>query len=324
MKNYNWACIGCGHIANEMAQAMAQSGKQFYCVASRTKSRAAEFAEKHGIARVYDSVDEVFADEKVDIVYLATPHNRHIEHIIKAAQSKKHILCEKAITLNSAELERAVAACDKNGVILAEAMTIYHMPVYREAEKLIAGGALGRLKLIEVNLGSSKDYDMTNRFFNPDLAGGAMLDIGVYALSFARYFMSETPRDVMSAVKLAPTSVDEQAVMLLKNGKNEMASVALSLTAKLPKTAVASFENGYITFENYNRANRATVTFVDGREPVILTSDAERSALTYEIEDMEQAVSGGVNKMLLNLTADVMEIMTNTRAEWGVIYPEEK
>lgn len=324
MKNYNWACIGCGHIANEMAQAMAQKGKIFYCICGRTKSNAVVFAKKYGIERVYNSADEVFADENVDIVYIATPHNRHIEHIIKAANSKKHILCEKAITLNSAELAQAVDACRKNGVVLAEAMTIFHMPVYREVCKYIADGSLGKLKLIEVNLGSNKDYDMTNRFFNPELAGGAMLDIGVYALSFARFFMSETATEVMSAVKLAPTGVDEQAVMLLKNSRDEMASVALSLTAKLPKTAVASFENGYVTFDNYNRENTAVITFVDGREPVTLTSDAALSALTYEIDDMELAVSGGANNMHLDFTVDVMDIMTKTRTKWGVVYPEEK
>ncbi|MBR0413143.1 MAG: Gfo/Idh/MocA family oxidoreductase [Eubacterium sp.] len=324
MRELNWACIGCGHIANEMALAMAQKGRRFYCVAGRTKSNASAFAEKYNIDKVYDCADEVFADEDVDIVYIATPHNRHIEQIIKAANSKKHILCEKAITLNSAELAQAADACRKNGVVLAEAMTIFHMPVYREVCKYIADGSLGKLKLIEVNLGSNKDYDMTNRFFNPELAGGAMLDIGVYALSFVRYFMSENATDIMSTVKLAPTGVDEQAVMLLKNNRDEMASVALSLTAKLPKTAVASFENGYVTFENYNRANTAVITFVDGREPVTLTSNPDLSALTYEIEDMEQAVIGGTNRMHLDYTIDVMDIMTKTRAKWGVVYPEEK
>lgn len=324
MNNYKWACIGCGHIANEMAQAMAQTGRSFYGVFSRTEKNAAEFAEKYNIEKVYAAAEELFSDESVDIVYIATPHNRHIEYILKAAESKKHILCEKAITLNSAELEKAIAACSKNGVILAEAMTIFHLPVYKEVEKYIENGGLGRLKMIEVNLGSNKVYDMKNRFFNPDLAGGAMLDIGVYALSFARYFMSEKPTVIKSEVKLAPSGVDEQAVMLLKNERDEMASVTLSLTARLPRTAVVSFENGYVEFDNYNRSKKAKITFLNGGEPVVITSDSGVSVLAYEIEDMEKAVSKEANTMLLPLTADVMEIMTKTRYEWGVLYPEEK
>lgn len=323
MKTFNWACIGCGHIANETAEAMAETGRRFYGVYSRTPKNAEAFAEKHGIEKVYESADELFADEKIDIVYIATPHNRHIEYILKAAKNKKHILCEKAITLNSDELERAVGACEKHGVILAEAMTVYHLPVFRKVDEYVKSGALGKPKMIEVNLGSNKDYDMKNRFFNPELAGGAMLDIGVYALSFARYYMSEKPCLIESAVKLAPSGVDEQAIMLLANGGGEMASVSLSLTAKLPRAAVVSFENGYVEFENYNRSKRATITFTDGREPVILTDEAESSVLCYEIEDMEKAAEGSENRMLLDFTADVMDIMTRTRNKWGVKYPEE-
>ncbi len=324
MMKYNWACIGCGHIANEMAQAFSEIGKSFLGVYGRTPANDEAFAKRYGISKIYKSADELFSDESVDVVYIATPHNRHIEYIIQAAKHKKHILCEKAITLNSNELALAVKAAEENGVVLAEAMTVYHMPVYTEAEKYIKSGKLGRLKLIEVNLGSNKDYDMKNRFFNPELAGGAMLDIGVYALSFMRRFMSESPNEIRSAVKLAPTGVDEQAVMLLKNSSGEMASVTLSLTAKLPRTAVASFENGYIEFENYNRSIRAKITFLSGGDSVIIESDGKKSPLCYELEDMERAVSGKENNMRLDYTVDVMDIMTKTRKEWGVVYPEEK
>ncbi len=323
MRKYNWACIGCGHIAGEMAEALEQKGMNFYALYSRTQKKAEFFARRFGIEKVYGSIGEMLGDKSIDIVYIATPHNRHLEYIIKAAQAGKHILCEKAITLNSDELALAKKACEENGVILAEAMTIYHMPVFKEAEKIIKSQSLGRLKLIEVNLGTSKEYDMTNRFFAKELAGGAMLDIGVYALSFARFFMSENPTEIKSVYTLAPTGVDEQAVILLNNGANEMASVTLSLTAKLPRRGTASFENGYIDFESYNRSTAATVYFNDGRKPLRLESNPDLSPLTYEIEDMEAALNGE-NIMRLDLTKDVMEIMTGLRSEWKVRYPEEE
>ena len=322
MSEYKWACIGCGHIANEMAQAFEEKGRHFYGVYSRTRNKADDFAKHYGINKVYNTANELFADDEIDIVYIATPHNRHIEYILKSAQSKKHILCEKAITLNSEELSLAKAACDNNAVILAEAMTVYHMPVYKKAKEYIENGRLGKLKLIEVNLGSNKEYDMTSRFFSKDLAGGAMLDIGVYALSFVRNFFTKTADDVKSSVKLAPTGVDEQAVMLLSNSFGEMAGVTLSLTAKLPRTAVVSFENGYIEFENYNRSRCARITFLDSGE--VLTFESEDvSPLVYEIEDMEKAVDGDETIMHFDFTADVMDIMTNERRKWKVIYPEE-
>ncbi len=323
MKEYKWGIIGCGHIANEMAEAFTEKGRKIYAIYSRSPDQTKAFAEKYGIEKVYLNADDFFSDPETDIVYIAVPHNRHLEYILQAAKNKKHILCEKAITLNSGELEQGIRACRENEVILAEAMTIYHMPVFKQVSEHIQKGELGKVKLIEVNLGTNKDYDMTNRFFNPALAGGAMLDIGVYALSFARFFLTDNADSINSFVKLAPTGVDEQAVMLLNNHKGEMVSVSLSLTAKLPRTASVSFENGYVEFENYNRSKKAVITFLDGRDPVILESDPDSSVLTYEIEDMEESLEGN-NLMRLDLTKDVMDIMTKTRKEWGVIYPEER
>ncbi len=322
-ENYNWACIGCGHIADEMAKAMNKLNKTFYSLASRTKANADAFAQKYGIDKVYDNIDEVFSDKNVDIIYIATPHNSHIKYILKALNAGKHVLCEKAITLNSNELKQAVETAEKNNVVLAEAMTIFHMPVYKEIDKIISAGKLGKLKLIQVNLGSCKDYDMTNRFFNMDLAGGAMLDIGVYALSFARYFMSENPTEIESQMKKAPTGADEQVNILLKNTENEMAAVTLSLTAKLPKIGIAAFEKGYVEIYNYNRAFSASITYTDDGHTEHLETDVDLDALCYEIMDMENAVSGEENNMRLDYTIDVMDIMTKVRFAHDMKYPEE-
>ena len=229
MKKYNWATLGCGVIANELAAAMEKKGEKLYSVANRTHEKAVQFAEKYGIEKVYDNIDQVFEDENVDIIYISTPHNTHIEFLRKALKAGKHVLCEKSITLNSEELEEAVNLAKENNVVLAEAMTIYHMPIYKKLNEIISSGKLGDLGLIQMNFGSYKEYDMTNRFFNRNLAGGAMLDIGVYALSFVRWFMTSVPDQVVSQVKMAPTGVDEQAGILLKNKEEEMATVMLSL-----------------------------------------------------------------------------------------------
>lgn len=321
--NYNWGIIGSGHIANEMAEALKEIGGRFYGIWSRTPENTKAFAEKYEIENVYTSVDELLADSNIQIVYIATPHNSHIEYIKKALKNGKHVLCEKAITLNSTELQEAIALAQSKNLILAEAMTIFHCPIYREIQKLIENGTLGPLKEIQVNLGSYKDYDMTNRFFNMDLAGGAMLDIGVYALSFARYFMTEKPNCVLSQMKKAPTGVDEQVNMLLQNSKNEMATVTLSLTAKMTKMGIAAFENGFVSVDNYNRTKSATVTYTfDGHEEII-TDESGLSALAHEVLNMEKAVTGEENRMCLDLTSDVMDIMTCVRYEHEMYYPEE-
>ena len=232
MKKIKWAVIGTGVIANEMAQALNSVQKNIYSVANRTHQKGIDFAKKYNIEKVYDQIDDVFKDPDVDVIYITTPHNTHIDFMLKAIESKKHILVEKSITLNSNQLNLAIKKAKENNVIIAEAMTIYHMPIYKKIKEILKSKKLGKVNLITMNFGSYKDYDMTNRFFNKNLAGGAMLDIGVYALSFIRWFMDSNPNELLSQVKLAPTGVDEQASLLLKNKEGQMATVMLSLHSK--------------------------------------------------------------------------------------------
>lgn len=323
MKEYNWVSLGCGVIANELAQAMAKEGRTLYGVANRTYSKAVDFAKKYNIPNVYKSIDDAINDENVDIIYISTPHNTHIKYLRQALKKGKHILCEKSITLNIDELEEAKKLAEENNVILAEAMTIYHMPIYKRLNEIIDSGALGELKIIQMNFGSYKEYDMANRFFNPNLAGGALLDIGVYALSFVRWFMSEKPNQICSQVKNAPSGVDEQAGILLMNNVGEMATVTLSLHAKQPKRATASFDKGYIEMYDYPRGERAVITYTDDNHQEIIECGNTDDALRYEVIDMENAVAGQDSKMYLDYTTDVMSIMTDIRKDRGLYYPEE-
>lgn len=320
---FNWAILGCGNIANDFAREMNKNGGKVYSVANRTYPKALDFAKKYNIENVYKNIDDLFADDNVDIVYIATPHNKHIEYILKALENGKHVLCEKAITLNSDELNKAVKLANGKKLILAEAMTIYNMPVYTELEKIINSGALGELRLVQVNFGSFKEYDMKNRFFNMNLAGGALLDIGVYALSLVRMFMETKNAEIHSQVKFAETGADEQSSIIIKNNKEQMASVTLSLHAKQPKRATVCYDNAYIEIFEYPRADKAIITYtLDGHTEEITAGKLE-DALCYEIENMEKAVLTGKNTMELDYTMDVMNIMTTLRNDWNMKYPEE-
>lgn len=322
MKKYNWAVLGTGVIANETAAAMAKNGRRLYAVGNRTHEKAVAFAEKYGIEKVYDDFNDMFTDPDIDIIYITTPHNTHIDFMKKAIENKKHILVEKSITLNSDELSEAVKLAKKNGVVIGEAMTIYHMPIFKELKKILDSDELGRVNLITANFGSFKPYDMNNRFFNRNLAGGAMLDIGVYALSFVRYFFDSSPNNTLSQVKYAPTGVDEQSGLLLMNDEGQMASVMLSLHSKQPKRAMISCERGYIEIMEYPRAWEAKITDAESGESRLVKAGKNEDALWYEIEDMEKSVSGE-DCMHLDYTEDVMYLMTSFRQEWNMKYPEE-
>ena len=322
-KQLRWAVLGTGIIANEMAQTLQSVGRTLDAVGGRTCAKAEAFAEKYGVPKVYGDYREMFSDPEIDAVYIATPHNTHIGSLEEALSHGKHVLCEKSITLNSAELERARKLAEKNRAVLAEAMTIYHMPLYRELTRRVRAGELGRVNLIQLNFGSFKPYDMTNRFFSRSLAGGALLDIGVYALSLARLFLDSSPDQVKSFVRKAPTGVDESAAIAMTNQEGQLVTAAFSLRSKQPKRAVISCEKGYIEIPEYPRADRAVIVDAETGETETAAAGRAADALRYELEDMEAAVLGG-GDMMLPYTADVMALMTALRREWGVVYPEEE
>ena len=324
MSDIKWAVLGTGVIANEMAVALKKIGRNIYAVGNRTYSKAVDFAKKYGIEKVYDDYNDMFTDSDVDVIYITTPHNTHIEFMKKAIRNGKHILVEKSITLNSRELNEAIELVALHNVVIGEAMTIYHMPVYKKLKEILASGRLGKVNLITMNFGSYKEYNMNNRFFNRNLAGGAMLDIGVYALSFIRYFMTKKPDKLLSQLKKAPTGVDEQAGLLLMNNDGQMATVMLSLHSKQPKRGMVSCEKGYIEIMEYPRAFEAVVTYTESGEKEWVKEGDTRDALIYELLDMEKAINGDKKCMLLDYTKDVMDMMTEFRNSWNFKYPEEE
>ena len=324
MSDIKWAVLGTGVIANEMAVALKKIGRNIYAVGNRTYSKAVDFAKKYGIEKVYDDYNDMFTDSDVDVIYITTPHNTHIEFMKKAIRNGKHILVEKSITLNSRELNEAMELAALHNVVIGEAMTIYHMPVYKKLKEILASGRLGKVNLITMNFGSYKEYNMNNRFFNRNLAGGAMLDIGVYALSFIRYFMTEKPDKLLSQLKKAPTGVDEQAGLLLMNNDGQMATGMLSLYSKKPKRGMVSCEKGYIEIMEYPRAFEAVVTYTESGEKEWVKEGDTRDALIYELLDMEKAINGDKKCMLLDYTKDVMDMMTEFRNSWNFKYPEEE
>lgn len=324
MSDIKWAVLGTGVIANEMAVALKKIGRNIYAVGNRTYSKAVDFAKKYGIEKVYDDYNDMFTDSDVDVIYITTPHNTHIEFMKKAIRNGKHILVEKSITLNSRELNEAMELAALHNVVIGEAMTIYHMPVYKKLKEILDSGILGKVNLITMNFGSYKEYNMNNRFFNRNLAGGAMLDIGVYALSFIRYFMTEKPDKLLSQLKKAPTGVDEQAGLLLMNNDGQMATVMLSLHSKQPKRGMVSCEKGYIEIMEYPRAFEAAVTYTESGEKEWVKEGDTKDALIYELLDMEKAINGDKKCMLLDYTKDVMDMMTEFRDSWNFKYPEEE
>ncbi|MBM7834231.1 Gfo/Idh/MocA family protein [Clostridium sardiniense] len=322
MNNIKWGILGPGTIAADFAGAINEVNGSVYAVGSRRFEKAEEFAKKHNVEKAYGNYEEMLKDEKIDVVYISTPHSNHYEYIIESLKNNKHVFCEKAITVNGDQLKEIVELAEYKNLIVAEAMTIYHMPLYKKLNDMIRDGDLGKLKMIQVSFGSCKENDPTNRFFNKDLAGGALLDIGTYALSFTRYFLSSNPEEVLTTVKKFETGVDEQSGIILKNVEDEMAVITLTMRAKMPKRGIIACENGFITVDDFPRANKATITYLDGRIENVEAGDGMK-ALIYEVEEMNNCIKNKKKAKALKLSIDVMDIMDEVRKQWGIKYPFE-
>lgn len=323
MKKLNWGILGTGLIAHEMGQALQAVNGEIYAICGTSLEKAEKYAQEFDVIHAYRNADEMLADSQVDIVYIATPHNSHYQWIKKSLESGKHVFCEKSITVNSRQLEECVAIAQEKGLVICDGTTLLHMPLYKKLNQIITNGAIGDVKMVQVNFGSCKEYDVTNRFFSKELAGGALLDIGVYATSFARYFMKSKPNVVLTTANYFETGVDESSGILLKNPDGELAVMALTMRAKQPKRGVIAGEKGFIEINDYPRAQKATITYTtDGHTEVIEEGKSEL-ALQYEVQDMQDYVRNQGGKENLQIVCDVMETLTIVRNQWGMVYPFE-
>lgn len=323
MKKLNWGILGTGWIATEMGDALNRVNGEIYAVCDITLEAAKKYADKYHVQKAYGSADDMINDENIDIVYIATPHNLHYRFLIQSLKAGKHVFCEKAITVNDKQLEEAVAIAREKNLVICDGVTLFHMPLFKKLKEIVDSGVIGKVKMVQVNFGSCKEYDVTNRFFSKELAGGALLDIGVYATSFARYFMDSKPNTVLTTVNYFETGVDEKSGIILRNPEGQMAVMALTMRAKQPKRGVIAGELGYIEVNNYPRGDKATITYTsDGHVETIELGETDK-ALDYEVMDMQDYVFNHTGEQNLEYIRDVMATLTDIRKQWGMVYPFE-
>ena len=318
-----WAILGAGNIANEFARSFPSEKSELYAVASRSLEKAKAFAEKYTIPVSYGSYEEMLADESVTAVYIATPHSHHYGQIKMCLEAGKHVFCEKVITTSQDQLDEVLALAGSRGLYVAEAMTIFHVPLYPKLKEWVKENQVGSLKMIHAPFGAQKPTDSPMYFYKKELAGGALFDIGTYALTFVLEFLSSQPTEILTMGNIHESGVDESSVILLRNKEHELATVELSFGTNLPHVGVVAFEKGYLEIENYPRASKAVFTFLDGKQTVIEVDD-QTSAFTHEINHFtDMVLTNGENKTIAK-TQHVLEIMDIVRKEWGLVYPFEE
>ncbi|MDE1549297.1 Gfo/Idh/MocA family protein [Jeotgalibaca caeni] len=315
-----WAILGAGNIANSFARSFQNEQAELYAVASRSLEKAEEFAGKYAIPVSYGSYEEMLADEAIDAVYIATPHSHHYQQIKLCLEAGKHVFCEKVMVTSMKQLDEVVELARTKKLYLAEAMTIFHVPLYPKLKRWIKENNVGKVKMIHAPYGAYKPADSPMYFYQKELAGGALFDIGTYALTFALEFMSSPPSDIVTLGNLHESGVDESSVIVLRNQEQELATVELSFATNLPHVGVVAFEKGHLEIPNYPRAKRAVFKNLEGEETIIEVDDEEH-AFTHEINHFTKMVLAKAENPTLTKTKRVMEVMDVVRREWGLVYP---
>lgn len=326
MKKLKMAILGAGGIASTMAKTISQMEQvECYAVGSRSLEKAQAFAQKFGFQKAYGSYEELVKDEEVELVYIATPHSEHYENARLCIRHKKPVLCEKAFTANAKQAKELLEYAKKEKVFITEAIWVRYMPMLQIIRKELADGVIGTPTMLTANLGYL--VSAVPRMQRPELAGGSLLDLGVYPINFALMMFGDNIAKVSSACTYTDSGVDEQDSITLLYEDGKVAQLAASMLGLSDRRGTIYGTKGFMVIENINNFESLTVYDTNYHEVKTIERPAQISGYEYEVEACIRALSEGkleCEEMPHEETLRVMELMDGLREEWGVKFPFEE
>ncbi|AWB46808.1 dehydrogenase [Paenibacillus sp. CAA11] len=326
-RKVKWGIIGTGGIAHQFAADMIHtSNGELHAAGSRTIESANRFAAEYKIPKAYGSYEELVNDPEVEAVYVATPHPYHHENVMGALRAGKAVLCEKPFTVNSRELEELVQYAREHKLFLMEAMWTRFLPPMVKVREWLNAGRIGEVRLVKAEFGFRMGWDPQNRLLNPDLGGGALLDAGIYPVSFASMVLGAKPEKVWSTAHLGETGVDEQFSILLSYPGGKSASLQGAIRLGLPNDAYIHGTEGYIHIPSFLFAKSATL-HLDGQEPETFNDDRSFAGYAFEAEEVGRALREGRTEssvITLEESLNIMRLLDEVRSQWGLRYPFEQ
>lgn len=323
-KTYNWAILGCGKIAHKMAHDLKLlPNARLYAAASRDYNRAQEFASQWGFEMAYGSYEEMVADQKVDIVYIATPHSHHLEHTLLCLEHKKAVLCEKAFSLNANEVQQMTDAARANNTFLMEAFWTMFQPSFRQAQQILKSGELGKIKVMRSDFGFNAPFIEDKRLYNVALGGGSLLDIGIYPV-FAALTSLGIPETIKTFADFSATGSEESISVIFKYTGGEMASLSSSLAAYSPTQTEYWCERGYLVLNPRWYAPTNITIFREGAEPEILPKESIKGwGYEYEAMHVMECLDQGTiesPEMSWKMSLDLMKVLDRIRIDAGIFF----
>ncbi|MBM7556081.1 Gfo/Idh/MocA family protein [Halanaerobacter jeridensis] len=320
-----WGIFGTGNIANAFASDFkAVNSGELAGVASRNRVRAKEFAAEYNIPNSYEGYKNLVKNKEIDIVYIATPHAFHYENIMLCLENDISVFCEKPLTVNYQQAQEAAELAAEKDLLLLEAMWTYYLPAIKKVKEWIANGQIGKVKMIEAEFGFRNEIDPDSRLFNLDLAGGALLDVGIYPIALANLIENSAVKNVLAEGRLGSTGVDEDNAALLKFESGTLAQLSSSLRTELEDEAVIYGTKGQINIPDFWRAEKAVLEADECEE--VFEDKRDTTGYNYEAEAVSKLLLEGQEKRaekMLELSLENMRILDEIRKQLDLEYPFE-
>jgi predicted dehydrogenase len=327
MQDIKWGIIGCGGIAHEFATSLqALETGTLLAGASRTPGRAQEFAEKHGMERVYTDYESLVADPDIDAVYIATTHNFHHENIRLCLENGRHVLCEKPFTVNAAQTEELIKLAREKNLFMMEAVWTRFLPAIRKLQELLAEGIIGEVLTVKADFSIYGDFGDEHRLKNKALAGGALLDLGIYPVTFASIVFGEEPSLIQSSAVTGNTGVDDRSFYLFEYEGGRRAQLSSSFTHHAPTEGIACGTEGYIRVPHFLGAKQLQVHRAGEDTEFFDLPFNDGENFKFEIAHAMECIEARKLEsdiLPLSTTLAIMQTMDTLRSQWRLKYEGE-
>ena len=328
MEKIRWAIIGTGKIAHTFAEALAGTEDAIlYAAASRSYDRAQAFADKFGFEKAYGSYEELVSDSNIDVVYIATPMSAHYNNAMMCIEHGLNVLCEKTVTLNSAQFRKVLDAARKHNVFFMEAMWMKCRPTFLKVMEWINSGAIGDVRYIKADFSNFIPYSADDRLFRSDCGGGALLDLAVYPLTLAHAVLG-MPDDIITDAHISSDGIDLSNHITLRYKNGAFASMDSGFEIQLSNNAIISGTQGFITMGNWFHCTSEAALFDRQCNEIEKSFTPVRvNGYEYEIDEVQRCIRAGLKESPMvphSGTAEILSLMDRCREIWGMKFPEEK
>lgn len=323
-----WGILGTGMIAHKFAEGLrVLPDAVLTAIGSRSQAAADRFGDAFDVPHRHATYQDLASDPEVDVIYVSSPHPMHKEDTLLCLEAGKAVLCEKPFTMNSQESEAVIRAARERGLFLMEAMWTRYLPAVVRARQLLAEGVIGEVRMVQADFGFRAEVDPKHRLLNPDLGGGALLDVGIYTVSLASMVFGQQPAEINSQVYLGSTGVDELSGTIFRYPAGQIAVLSSSLQINTPHDAVIIGTKGSIRIHPSFWCTDGMTLTLDGQPEQVMNLPRVGNGYNYEAAEVMACLRAGKREsevMPLDETLAIMQTLDRIRALWGLKYPTEK